>query len=218
VGAVVNSRGLRRFVIAIGVVLAACASTDSRLQSRTYAPPGPALTRIAVIPFYAHRSYEASSRLGSASPELAAERLTRQITESILDAGIEIVPVDEVANAFRNVARSTAAIDSQIFAEAAGRSLGANGVLIGEVIRYRDPRGATAATRHPASVAFQVTLYEAPEGFKLWSARYDYTQPPPVASTGNALHDTALQKKWLTANEIAQRGTDEVAEALAANR
>jgi len=201
-------------VLASLLALAACVTTDELIDQRTYAPPGPALTRVAVIPFYAHRSYEGSSRLGGVSPELASERLTRQMIDALLAAGVEIVPVDEVANALEKVPRSTAVIDSLIFAEGAGQTLGATGILVGEVLRYRDARGATAEVRHPASVAFQVTLYEAPDGFKLWSGRYDYTQPPPQQQTGSSAHDAVLQKRWMTAQEIAKRGADAVAQAL----
>jgi hypothetical protein len=206
------------FSLVIVALVVGCATTDHRLKEHVYAAPGPALERVAVIGFYPHRSYEESSRLGGVSTEVATDRLTRQLIEALLKAGIEIVPTDEVENAFRNVKRSTVPIDAAIFAEASGRSLGATSVLIGEVIRYRDPRGATNATRHPASVAFHLTLYEAPDAYKLWAARYDYTQPPPIETTGNMVHEAAIQRQWQTANEIAQRAVDEVAAALAANR
>jgi hypothetical protein len=215
VGAVVIARVLRRYSVVLLLALAACATTDQQIDVQTYAPVGPALARVAVIPFYAHRLYEGSSRLGGVSPELATERVAQQVTEAVLAEGIEIVPIDEIANAFENVTRSTAVIDSQIYAEGAGNTLGATSVLVGEVLRYRDARGATTTGRHPASVAFQVTLYEAPDGFKLWSARYDYTQPIPQEKSGSDLHDAALLKRWLTAHEIARRGADAIAQSLA---
>ena len=205
---------LRRYSVVLLLALAACA-TDQRIDTQTYAPIGPALARVAVIPFYAHRLYEGSSRLGGVPPELATERVTQQVTEAMLAEGIEIVPVDEIVNIFENVPRATAVIDSQIYAEGAGSTLGATGVLVGEVLRYRDARGATTPGRHPASVAFQVTLYEAPDGFKLWSARYDYTQPPPQEKSGSDIHDAVLLKRWLTALEIARRGADAIAQSLA---
>ncbi len=208
------ARLLRRYSVVLLLALAACATTDQEIDVQTYAPIGPALARVAVIPFYAHRLYEGSSRLGGVPPELATERVAQQVTEAILAEGIEIVPVDEIVNAFENVTRATAVIDSQIYAEGAGNTLGATSVLVGEVLRYRDARGATAAGRHPASVAFQVTLYEAPDGFKIWSARYDYTQPKPQEKSGSDLHDAALLKRWLTAHEIARRGADAIAQSL----
>jgi hypothetical protein len=214
VGAVVIARVLRWYSVLLLVVLTACA-TDRQIDAQTYAPTGPALARVVVIPFYAHRLYDGSRRLGGISPELATERVTQQVAEAMLAEGIEIVPVDEIVNAFENFQRATAVIDSQIYAEGAGSTLGATSVLVGEVLRYRDARGATTPGRHPASVAFQVTLYEAPDGFKLWSARYDYTQPPPQEKSGSDMHDAALMQHWLTAHEIAQRGADAIAQSLA---
>jgi hypothetical protein len=210
---------LRGCMLALVLALAACATSDLGIESRTYAPPGPALARVAVVPFYPHRSYEGSSRLGGVDPGLATERLTRLTIDALLAAGVELVPVDEVANAIESVPRSSAVIDSKVFAEGLGKTLGATSVLIGEVLRYRDARGATTPGRHPASVAFQVTLYEAPDGFKLWAARYDYTQPPPPeGGSGSDVHDAALRQRWLSANEIAERGANEVAQALADSR
>lgn len=212
---------LRRFalVLALALWLVACATSDLGIETRSYAPPGPALERVAVIPFYAHRSYEGSSRLGGVDPGIATERLTRLMTEALLATNIEIVPVDEVANAIESVPRSSAVIDSKIFAEGVGKTLGATSILIGEVLRYRDARGATTPGRHPASVSVQVTLYEAPDGFKLWAARYDYTQPPPPETgSTNETHDAVLRQRWLTAHEIAERGVNEIAQALADTR
>jgi hypothetical protein len=216
VGAVVIVRVLRCCLFVLLLGFAACATLDHEVETQTYAPTAAARARVAVIPLYAHRAYEGSSRLGGISPELATERVTQQIVEALLVEGVEIVPVDQVVSAFDGIKRSTAVIDSQIYAEGAGNSLGATSVLVGEVLRYRDARGATAPGRHPASVAFQVTLYEAPDGFKLWSARYDYTQPPPQEASGSSVHDAQMQKHWLTAHEIAQRGANAVARSLTA--
>jgi len=211
-------RGLRSCSLVLLLGLTACATLDHEVETQTYAPTESALARVAVIPFYAHRAYEASSRLGGVPPDLATERVTQQIVEALLAEGFEIVPVDEVVSAFEAAQRSTAVIDSQIHAERAGNNLGATSVLVGEVLRYRDARGATTPGRHPASVAFKLTLYEAPDGFKLWSARYDYTQPPPQEPSGNSLHDAQLQTHWMTAHEITRRGAEAVARSLNATK
>lgn len=209
------ARVLRWHALVLTLALVGCATPDRLISAQTYAPIGPALTRVAVVPFYAHRLYEGSSRLGGVSPEVATERVTQQVIEALLAEGIELVPVDEVASVFGDLPRATALIDAQIYAEGVGRTLAATGVLVGEVLRYRDARGATAPGRHPGSVAFQVTLYDAPDGFKVWSARYDYTQPPPQEKSGSDMHDVEMLKHWLTANEIARRGADAIAQSLA---
>ena len=63
-----------------------------------------------------------------------------------------------------------------------------------------------------------MTLYEAPEGFKLWTARFDETQSVPPADSEDDPHDAEIQKRWLSAGEIARRGADAVAESLVESR
>jgi hypothetical protein len=208
---------LLRLLAAPLLVLAACVSFEPILEERTYAPPGAALTRVAVIPFYAHRSYEGSRLLGGVPPEEATERVTRLLVDAISERGIAVVPPGEVAAAIEGLQRSTAAIDAMVLAEFAGRELGATGVLLGEVLRFRDPRGASSAARRPASAAYQVTLYEAPEGFKLWTGRFDETQSVPPADLDGE-PDDEIQIRWLSAGELAQRGAEAVATSLLESR
>jgi len=209
---------LRIALVAPLLLLAGCFSPRHVLQERTYAPPGAALARVAVIPFYAHRAYEGSRRLGGVPPEVATERVTRLVVDAIAERGIEVVPPAELAAAIEGVPRSTAAIDAAVLAGLVGRKLGATGVLVGEVLRFRDPRGASSAARSPASVAYQVTLYEAPEGFRLWTARFDETQSVPPAERTGEPDDLEIPMHWLSAGELAGRGADAVAISLVESR
>ena len=208
-------RSLPRALAALLIALAGCLSSYAALEERIYAPPSAALTRVAVIPFYAHRAYEGSRLLGGVPPEVASERVTRLVADAISERGIAVVPLDEVAAAIEDVPRSTAAIDAVVFAELANREFGATGVLLGEVLRFRELRGASPTARRPASVAYQVTLYEAPEGFKLWTGRFDETQSEPPANLQSEPHEAEIGRRWLSAGEIAQRGAGAVAASLA---
>ncbi len=67
----------------------------------------------------------------------------------------------------------------------------------------------------PASVSFRVTLYEAPSGFKLWSARFDETQRPLSDNLFNARRYPGGGSRWLTSTELVKWGAREVAGALA---
>jgi hypothetical protein len=209
---------LPRALAAPLLVLVACVSPEPVLEERTYAPPSAALTRVAVIPFYAHRTYEGSRLLGGVPPEVASERVTRLVVDAISERGIAVVPPGEVAAAIEALPRSTPAMDAVVLAELAGRELGVTGVLLGEVLRFRDPRGASSGARRPASVAYQVTLYEAPEGFKLWTARFDEAQSVPPAGLESEPDDSEIQIRWLSAGELARRGADAVATSLFESR
>jgi hypothetical protein len=184
------------------------------VDARVYAPPSAALERVAVIPFYAHRSYEGSRLLGGVPAEVASERVTRLVAAALSERGIAVVPPDEVVAAIADLPRSTAAIDALIFSDVASRKLGATGVLLGEVLRFREPRGVSPTARRPASVAYQVTLYEAPDGYKLWAARFDETQAASTADDGAEHQGVGFAKNWLSASEIARRGAAAVAKSL----
>jgi hypothetical protein len=196
----------------------ACASIEPVLEERTYAPPGAALERVVVIPFYTHRTYQDSRLLGGVPAKVASGRVTRMVTDAMLERGIAVVPADEVEAAIGDVPRSTAAIDALIIANLAGSELGATGVLVGEILRFREVRGASETTRRPASVAFQVTFYEAPDGFKLWTARFEETQSVPAEDPGSETQGVEVRPRLLGAGEIAERGASAVARSLAASR
>jgi hypothetical protein len=218
VGPVVLLRSRPQALAALLLVLVGCLSIPPVLEEKTYAPPSAALTRVAVIPLYAHRTYEGSRLVGSVPAEVASERVTRLLAEAISERGIDVVPPDEVAAAIAEVPRSTVAIDAAIFAELAARELAATGVLLGEILRFRDPRGVSPTARRPASVAYQVTLFEAPDGFKLWTGRFDETQSAPPAGLESEPHDDEIRQPWLSAAEIARRGAAAVATSLAESR
>jgi len=207
-------RRILRSSLALAALAVACFSPGAALDERTYAPPGPALERVAVIPFYAHRSYEGSSRMGGVSAELATTRTTNFVAKALRDRGVAVIDAAEVAAAIADVPRQGPAIDARIFAELAGRKLGATGVIVGELVRFREPRGVSPAARQPASVAYQVTLYEVPEAYKLWTGRFDETQvvlPPPDERDPGA---PPTSVDWKSADELAIRGADAVAQAL----
>ena len=100
----------------------------------------------------------------------------------------------------------------------ADREFGATGILLGEVLRFRDPAGASAAARRPASVAFHLALFGAPGGRKVWAARFDETQvinePDLVANPD----DVRPSETWLSAEDIAKDGASAAIEALLAAR
>jgi hypothetical protein len=203
-----------RGLSALAVALSACASPATLVSEQTYAPPGPALERVAVIPFYAHRSYEGSLRLGGVPPEVASDQVTRIVAEAMAERGIEVVASEEVAAAIADVPRLSMPVDALIFAEIARRELGATGILLGEVLRFRNPLGATPSARRPASVAYQMSLFETPDGFKVWSGRFDETQRVDAGAGAAA----ELPGVWLSAPDLARRGAAAVARSLEERR
>jgi hypothetical protein len=96
----------------------------------------------------------------------------------------------------------------------AARDFGATSVLIGEVWRYRERSGQAMGSAEPASVAFEVTLFAAPDGRRLWQARFEETQQAPTANPLRALRYPGSGTRWLTVAELARWGASQVAQSL----
>jgi hypothetical protein len=188
------------------------------LRDRAYAPTAAALARIAVIPFYAHRSYDNARLYGGVQEDVARERVTDAIADAIAEQGIDVVSGDAVSAAIAGVQRLTPAVDARIFAEIADREFGATGILLGEVLRFSEAAGVSEAARRPASVAFQLALYEAPAGEKVWAARFDETQSIDEPDLVSAPDDIRPSVAWLSADEIARNGAMAAADALISSR
>ena len=126
-------------------------------------------------------------------------------------------PVIAVAWSVRALVRERPGL-ARAAATLAAREFGATGVLLGQVFRYRERRGEALGSSQPASVAYELTLYAAPQGRRLWSSRFDETQQALGANMLNLPRYPGRGTRWLTAAELARWGADAAAQALAANR
>lgn len=85
---------------------------------------------------------------------------------------------------------------------------GAQGVLYGKIFRFKERRGSSWSVEEPASVAFALFLYEGDTGRILWQGTFDETQKP---LSENLLNLPLYGKiKWLTVEELAERGLQKV--------
>ena len=64
-------------------------------------------------------------------------------------------------------------------------------------------------------MAYQLTLYEVPDAYKLWTGRFDETQVIPPQQDEDDPHELSTSVYWKSADELAIRGADAVAKALA---
>lgn len=78
------------------------------------------------------------------------------------------------------------------------------GIFYGKIFRFRERKGRAIGVHEPASVAFTLILYDGNSGKILWQRTFDETQRP---LSENILNLPLYGKiKWLTAEELAERG------------
>ncbi len=197
------------------MVLAGCPLPGPIVREMRFAPTADWMGRLAVMPFYApprEGSFEGVSGWE------AAALVSRFVSEALARSGVPVIPAGDLDLAFQGAGQVTPRLDGVAAAEVAARKFGATAVLTGQVTRYRERPGQALGTSRPASVGFELRLYTAPAGEKLWTARFDETQQPLSENVLHTRRYPGRGTRWLTAAELARWGVQAAVDALLAGR
>jgi hypothetical protein len=159
------------------------------IRESSYASVEPSLEKLAILPLFASR--DLMSEEGAAS-------IHGFVIEALEERGVR----SDLAAVARDVVKR----------------LDATGLLLGEVSRYRGRVGARRAVSQPASVAFELALYEVPSGRRLWSGWFDETQQALGESPRERVRLPGGGLRWLTAGELARWGAGEMIKAMLSTR
>ena len=199
----------------LALCLVACRQAPI-VEGRTFANASGLFEKIAIVPFYPAERLQRSSLPGSVSAVEAAELISRFVAEAFVGSGIRVIPASDVVIAFEGSGQIVPRGDALAVASLASREFGATSIVLGSVSRYREREGEAMGARRPASVAFEFTLYTAPEGVRIWSARFDETQQPFSANPARMRQYPGRGSRWLTAAELARWGAEQAVEAIPA--
>ena len=209
-----SARGLGIGVVLGGLLVLGCAAplretqVYSALQERHFE-----LHKLAIAPFQAGRVTLRSPDRQPVDPAEAA-LVTKQVVEAVQARGIEVIGPEDVRTASDPAAAPTDALDPARVVSVASQQFGADAVLIGTVLRWRDRVGEKLGASSSASVGFEVTLLRTPDGAKLWTAVFDETQLPITDNLFNVFRYPGAGTRWLTAEELSQWGASEMAQAM----
>jgi hypothetical protein len=211
-----SMRGAARLSALLALGLAACPGPAPVVKLWAYAPARDSLRKVAVVPFAPRPELSRSAPEDGVSAATAA--VGRFVTEAMAARGIPVIPASDLSIAFSSEGRVPWRLGAVEAAQLAAHEFGATAVLLGEVWRYRERVGQALGASRPASVAFEVTLFAAPSGQKLWAARFDETQQALSENLVNARRYPRGGTRWLTAAELARWGAQAAADALAGDR
>ena len=204
--------------LAVCIALTACPKPAPVVQQRTYAVSAGSLRKVAVMPFYPRPELSASASGSGLSSAEMAELVSTFVAEALAARGIAVVAPSDLVTAFIAAGVATPRLDPRAAASTASRKFGASAVLLGEVYRWRDRSGGRRGTSQAASVGYEITLYQAPSGKRLWWSRFDETQRPITENLLNAPRYPGGGTRWLTAAELARWGADAAATAIASGQ
>lgn len=170
------------------------------------------LTRVAVAPFTSALRDDAQAGAQTAA------LVSTSLSQALATAGLDVIAPSDVGSALGAAGEPAASADPAAVARVARQAFGATAVVLGRVTRVRQRLGSAAGASVPASVAFDVSVHEAPSGRRLWTGRFDETQPALSANVLRARQYPGGGTRWLTADELAQWGAQVTAAAIATRR
>ncbi len=192
-----------------------CVETVATRNYPALRNPEISIRRVAVAPFRATGGLARLPKTATrATPTLATTLVARYVSEALAARGVGVVPAEDVARVLPPSPSPEHRLVPRIVAEAAATEFGADAVLMGEVSRYDERSGQAAGTRHPASVGFEVTLYAAPGGERLWHGAFHETQQPLSSNIFSTHRYPGGGMRWLTAEEFARWGATETMAVL----
>jgi hypothetical protein len=145
----------------------------------------------------------------------AENTLTRYVHEAIYDRFEDrVIPMERVMRTYEGIPKDDERDTLLTLARKVGQALGANVMVLGTVWRYRDKTGSAASSMNPASVVFDIYLVDVRTGEMLWMGNYDETQRALSDNIWDASVFFSRGVKWLSANELAQYGVNEVLKQL----
>ena len=143
------------------------------------------------------------------------QTLTRLLQEKIGAVGtFKILPsekVDEVLSPSVKEQIEKRPVPSAI---QIGKGLNVDFILVGYLFRFEERIGSSLGAEKPASVAFDLHLYRLRDEKMVWTAKFDETQRPlseNLLKIGSFFRRSA---RWLTAEELASVGLDEMLKGL----
>lgn len=193
-------------------------STYSSALAQALDPPAP---KIAVMPFFKGKRPEDMNemlncpleRLGwsqNALIEDAEKILTRIIQRTVESRFAEnVIPLADVIITYEKMLVNAPRKTPAVLAKDLGETLGADYIFLGNVWRYREPKGVELGSPSGASVAFNVFFLKVETGQKIWKGTFDQTQRSLTENVG-VKGSVKLGLKWLSANELARLGVKEV--------
>ncbi len=161
------------------------------------------LQGIAMMPFESADDVDAAALVG------------RYMTEALAAQGVKVIPSGDVQQA---IALAGLSSEPEVAGPFLRKQFGAEGLLFGEVLNFEARQGNAAGAMKSARVAFRVTLHGAEDGKKLLQATFDERQAPASENLFRAARYPAAGSRWLSAEELAQWGASEVAQALVQQR
>lgn len=170
---------------------------------------GPA--KVLVLPFSLGGALDAGGRFvpQQGAPAMPSDLATH--AQDVLSSALSQQGVTQVI-----ALTGPAATRDAMSAAESGRKAGANLVVLGAVLRFREREGPALGASQPASVAYMVELVRASDGTVVSVEEFDFTQQPLTSNVLQLPRFLAGGGRWVTRQEMLDGALKETGQRLAA--
>jgi len=175
--------------------------------------------RLAIVPFFIEREpvcpvCKTVFQRGEILPS-AQNTLTKLLYQRIEGKGIfKSLPLEKVEQALSQQEKRIFEERPKSSSIELGKELGSDFVSIGFIFRFEERIGSSVGVDRPASVGFDIHLIRLKDGAEVWRGRMDETQRPLSENLFKIGSFFRRKAHWLTAEELAGVGLDEVLRRL----
>ena len=168
--------------------------------------------KIAVVPFTEDDKDAERGSLKSLKVEKGSgEKLTQIFYEMLKTrSDIKLIPMEDVTRAIQGIAPADTGLPIRSKATRIGKELKADAVIIGSVTSFQERVGGSLGIERPASVGFEVELISVQDDKLLWKSGFYETQASLTEDIGSLPLFIKRGGKWITADELARYGAEEV--------
>jgi hypothetical protein len=121
-----------------------------------------------------------------------------------------IIAGERVAGVYRRVSLGSFRASMRNVAHEVGNELGAEGVVVGYLYRFREREGTSYTVQRAASVGFDIHLLRVSDGALVWRGHFDRTQASLMEDLLQIASFYRGKGRWVTAGELAQEGVSQV--------
>lgn len=188
-------------------------------------PPGDTglyIRRVAVLPFrdltaeslsphMGQRNIPVSGFVKEEAPDSPAGIVQQLVFERLKEmGGLDLVSPDRTGGIVDQVVSASLKASFADAVLAIGKELEADAVLVGYVYRFRERKGFDYSVEKPASVAFELQLFDCRNGGIIWKVVFDQTQTSLFENIMQVTRFIKDKGRWVTVRELSAQGVEEV--------
>lgn len=143
------------------------------------------------------------------NPETVMEKLFLELLEKNKPK-FSLMTGERVAGIYRRISSGSLKTPLRQVLRDVGAELGAEGVVVGYLYRFRERKGVAYTVEQPASVAFEIHLLRVSDGMLVWRGVFEKTQTSLMEDLFQFSSFYRGKGRWVTAEELMEEGIEQV--------